>query len=48
VAEWFTDRREAEATLRAVLIDEPEWIDVLRIAEFDLMRPGIVLSASLN
>ena len=41
VAQWFTDPREAEATLRAVLADEPAWVDVVRIAEFDLMRPSV-------
>jgi hypothetical protein len=48
VAKWFTDRQEAAAALRAVLRDEPEWVEVVRVAEFDLMQPGVRVAFSLN
>jgi hypothetical protein len=48
VVEWFLNEREAEATLRAVLADEPEWIDSVRIAAFDLTKPAICLPLNFN
>jgi hypothetical protein len=53
VVEWFLDQCEAEATLRAVLTDEPEWIHSVRIAVFDITvvasaKPAIRFPLSLN
>jgi hypothetical protein len=48
VVEWFLDEYEAEATLRAVLADEPEWIDSVRIAVFDFAKPAIRLPLNFN
>jgi hypothetical protein len=48
VVAWFSDQREAEATLQAVLSDEPEWIHSIRIAVFDLAKPAVRFPLSLN
>jgi hypothetical protein len=48
VVEWFTSRREAEAALRAVLADEPAWVHVVRVIEFNLIPARVTLGLSLN
>lgn len=48
VVEWFTDLRQAQDMLCAVLADEPAWVGSVRIAEFDLMTPALPLPLTLN
>jgi hypothetical protein len=36
VDDWSLTREEAEERLRQALEDEPEWVDVLFVAEFEL------------
>ena len=46
--EWFTDREAAENALRGVLVDEPDWRGVVRIAEFELTTPRVFARIDLN
>ncbi len=35
VIEFYGSREEAEASLREVLVDEPEWVSILKIVAVD-------------